>query len=134
VPETSRKQHGHRKCQKLGHIWSQAQLSAEQEDRDTMTAKKRRTSAAHTQIVVPVLTEATIAERAYHRWLSRGCPMGDGRDDWFAAQAELAAQTAPPLKKRVANTPRARAQINSKAKPQSAAELAARAVQLYESN
>ncbi|MEY4577385.1 MAG: hypothetical protein RL701_2088 [Pseudomonadota bacterium] len=99
-----------------------------------MTAKKRRTSAVHTQTVVPVLTEATIAERAYHRWLSRGRPMGDGRDDWFAAQAELAAQTRPVPKKHMANTPRARAQVNSKAKPQSAAALAARAAQLYESN
>jgi hypothetical protein len=30
-----------------------------------------------------------IAERAYARWQARGCPISDGLDDWFAAQAEL---------------------------------------------
>lgn len=35
------------------------------------------------------VNECAIAERAYRRWVSRGCPIGDGREDWFAAEAEL---------------------------------------------
>lgn len=30
-----------------------------------------------------------IARRAYEIWQSRGCPPGDGSDDWRAAEAEL---------------------------------------------
>jgi Protein of unknown function (DUF2934) len=30
-----------------------------------------------------------IARRAYEIWESRGCPPGDGRDNWDAALAEL---------------------------------------------
>lgn len=37
-------------------------------------------------------TEARIAERAYERWMSRGCPAGDDLRDWFEAQAELQAR------------------------------------------
>ncbi len=33
--------------------------------------------------------EKQIAVRAYQRWLGRGAPDTDGRDDWFAARAEL---------------------------------------------
>jgi hypothetical protein len=51
-----------------------------------MSDKKRRTSRPiHTEALSP----ATIAERAYAKWLARGCPVSDGREDWFAAQAEL---------------------------------------------
>ena len=32
-----------------------------------------------------------IARRAYEIWQSRGCPAGDGSDDWRAAEAELLA-------------------------------------------
>jgi hypothetical protein len=32
-----------------------------------------------------------IARRAYEIWQSRGCPAGDGSEDWQAAQAELMA-------------------------------------------
>jgi hypothetical protein len=32
-----------------------------------------------------------IARRAYEIWQSRGCPLGDGSDDWQAAKAELLA-------------------------------------------
>ncbi len=35
-----------------------------------------------------VSTEA-IARRAYELWQERGCPLGDGVDDWKAAEAEL---------------------------------------------
>ncbi len=30
-----------------------------------------------------------VAERAYALWESRGCPQGDGRGDWLAAEQEL---------------------------------------------
>jgi hypothetical protein len=32
-----------------------------------------------------------IARRAYEIWQSKGCPPGDGTDDWQTAQAELLA-------------------------------------------
>jgi hypothetical protein len=32
-----------------------------------------------------------IARRAYEIWQSRGCPPGDGSEDWQTAQAELLA-------------------------------------------
>lgn len=32
-----------------------------------------------------------IARRAYELWQSRGCPPGDGSQDWQAAEAELRA-------------------------------------------
>ena len=32
-----------------------------------------------------------IARRAYELWQARGCPPGDGSEDWQAAEAELAA-------------------------------------------
>ncbi|MCI0332177.1 MAG: DUF2934 domain-containing protein [Planctomycetes bacterium] len=32
-----------------------------------------------------------IARRAYEIWQSRGCPDGDGSQDWQAAEAELVA-------------------------------------------
>lgn len=35
-----------------------------------------------------------VARRAYEIWQSRGCPSGDGLDDWNAALAELLAE--PP--------------------------------------
>lgn len=33
--------------------------------------------------------EERIAERAYEKWLGRGCPVGDDLRDWFEALAEL---------------------------------------------
>ena len=35
------------------------------------------------------LSEERIAERAYHKWLARGCPSGDDLRDWYEAQEEL---------------------------------------------
>ena len=46
-------------------------------------------------------SEQTIAERAYGLWQARGCPWSDGREDWFAAQAELMSEGSKP-KARVA--------------------------------
>ncbi len=39
----------------------------------------------------PVITDDEIASRAYAIWQSRGCPPGDGTEDWQAAAAELSA-------------------------------------------
>ena len=38
------------------------------------------------------LSTDEIARRAYELWEARGCPPGDGSDDWQAALAELTAQ------------------------------------------
>jgi hypothetical protein len=51
-----------------------------------MAGKKRTTVRT---IAVRQVTERDVAERAYSRWQSRGCPVSDGREDWFAAQEEL---------------------------------------------
>jgi hypothetical protein len=37
------------------------------------------------------LSNEEIARRAYEIWESRGCPPGDGTDNWEAAKAELLA-------------------------------------------
>ena len=39
-----------------------------------------------TQCDVP---QDEIARRAYEIWQNRGCPAGDGSQDWRAAEAEL---------------------------------------------
>jgi hypothetical protein len=38
------------------------------------------------------LPDTEIATRAYERWIARGCPISDGKDDWFAARSELEAE------------------------------------------
>jgi|GEM_PF-5104831 len=43
---------------------------------------------------IPQPTDSDVAQRAYDRWIARGRPVGDGREDWFAAQAELQAERA----------------------------------------
>jgi hypothetical protein len=35
------------------------------------------------------ITPEQVAERAYFRWLERGCPMGTAEQDWFEAEREL---------------------------------------------
>jgi len=55
-----------------------------------MADKKRRSVRSIQQRV----HEGSIATRAYERWLARGCPTGDGLEDWFAAQSELERETA----------------------------------------
>jgi hypothetical protein len=36
-----------------------------------------------------ILSEEEIARRAYELWQARGCPPGDGSEDWIAAEREL---------------------------------------------
>lgn len=87
-----------------------------------MTDKKRRSQPPVS--VVVTITEASIAERAYHRWLARGRPVGDGREDWFAAQAELFAQPNPADITVLATpaVPRARASAKAPKRKQPARE------------
>jgi hypothetical protein len=42
----------------------------------------------------PSIAHEEIAQRAYEIWQSRGCPPGDGSEDWQAAKAELSATRA----------------------------------------
>jgi len=39
-----------------------------------------------------MMSEDQIAARAYQKWKERGCPLGDGKRDWFAALAEIDAE------------------------------------------
>ena len=39
---------------------------------------------------------SAIQERAYRLWQSRGCPLGDDKQDWFTAERELAVLSRPP--------------------------------------
>ena len=38
------------------------------------------------------INEDAIAERAYELWQARGCPHGDGLEDWQVAKAQLLAE------------------------------------------
>lgn len=38
------------------------------------------------------ISDETISIRAYEIWQARGCPEGDGNDNWQAAQEQLAAE------------------------------------------
>jgi hypothetical protein len=40
------------------------------------------------------IPEDLIAQRAYELWEERGCPLGEGERDWFAARYELEAEQA----------------------------------------
>lgn len=62
-----------------------------------MADKKRRTARTVTTSTTrasnpTLLSDRLVAERAYTLWQARGCPISDGREDWFAAQAELSAE------------------------------------------
>jgi Protein of unknown function (DUF2934) len=35
------------------------------------------------------VTDDEIARRAYEIWQARGCPQGDGQEDWETAKSEL---------------------------------------------
>jgi hypothetical protein len=54
-----------------------------------MSPTQRRAAAT------PQLNDNQIAQRAYERWQARGCPQTDGREDWYAAEAELRTEQVP---------------------------------------
>ena len=54
-----------------------------------MPGKKRNS----VRPIQPAVTEQSIAERAYAKWIARGRPTSDGLEDWFAAQRELERET-----------------------------------------
>jgi hypothetical protein len=41
------------------------------------------------QTTESVISQEAIARRAYEIWQERGCPPGDGHENWQAAEAEL---------------------------------------------
>jgi hypothetical protein len=41
------------------------------------------------QTTESVISQEAIARRAYEIWQERGCPPGDGQENWQAAEAEL---------------------------------------------
>lgn len=43
------------------------------------------------------ITEEQIAKRAYDLWESRGCPLGDGSNDWQVAKTQLLAENRASL-------------------------------------
>jgi len=53
------------------------------------------TTQPTTSTVTQEPLEAWIRQRAYFLWLNRGCPPGDGLQDWFAARTQAAAEGAP---------------------------------------
>jgi hypothetical protein len=55
-----------------------------------MPGKKRNS----VRPIKPAMTDQTIAELAYAKWIARGCPTSDGLEDWFAAQNELQRELA----------------------------------------
>jgi hypothetical protein len=57
-----------------------------------MPEKKRRSARPINRDPAP----ESIAQRAYARWLARGCPTTDGLEDWFAAQTELEREHGKP--------------------------------------
>lgn len=40
----------------------------------------------------PAICDDAIAKRAYELWEARGCPQGDGNDDWQLARKQLHAE------------------------------------------
>jgi len=65
-----------------------------------MLLKNRRSTAqiVEEQITKGQITEQVIAERAYTLWQARGCPAGDGQEDWQDAKDQLAVEAAPRRK------------------------------------
>lgn len=55
----------------------------------TKAVDKGSESSFVEQITVEEITAEQIAERAYFRWLERGCPMGSPEEDWLHAEQEL---------------------------------------------
>jgi hypothetical protein len=46
------------------------------------------------------ISDDAIAKRAYELWEARGCPQGDGNDDWQLAKKQLQAEARrrqPPI-------------------------------------
>jgi len=43
----------------------------------------------HLDFQIPPLNEDDVRELAYRKWEQAGCPCGDGREFWIAAEQEL---------------------------------------------
>lgn len=69
--------------------WNDERLTDFRRTLDVLPCGRHMEEAMHTS--QPVISEDEIAKRAYAIWQARGCPPGDGNDDWQAAKAELSA-------------------------------------------
>jgi hypothetical protein len=58
------------------------------------------TPQASTTTPPVVVPQAKIAQRAYEKWVKRGCTHGNDQQDWLAAEAELKAEQARPVAQR----------------------------------
>ena len=58
------------------------------------SSKRTSSSPAVKQVDTTSPSEQAIAERAYQKFLARGCVHGSDLDDWNSAQQELAAELA----------------------------------------
>ena len=65
-----------------------------------VAATPQTKTPAATQTKPPMAATATsvpqekIAQRAYEKWMKRGCPQGSDVQDWVEAERELAAEMA----------------------------------------
>jgi len=57
---------------------------------------KRRAHKSKTEVEVFVSPDQ-IAQRAYEKWLARGCQGGNAEQDWFEAERELRAELNHPV-------------------------------------
>jgi hypothetical protein len=80
------------RCRKFGAADRAGAHSGHPTKEAVMPEKKRRSVRSIQQRI----HESSIAERAYERWVARGCPSSDGLEDWFAAQRELEREGAKP--------------------------------------
>jgi hypothetical protein len=48
--------------------------------------------SSHCDVTSQDIPHEAIANRAYELWQARGCPEGDGSEDWDAALAEFASR------------------------------------------
>jgi Protein of unknown function (DUF2934) len=73
-----------------------------------MTHKKKQATDVARSRSTATLDEQQIASRAYQRWMSRGCPVSDGVEDWFAARRELELQLLAQAERALARRPAAK--------------------------
>lgn len=66
-------------------------------------------SQARTPAPAPTAREVShekIAQRAYEKWMKRGCTHGSDRQDWTEAEAELKAEGGSSVKQNAATPAR----------------------------
>ena len=81
-------------CGSANRIWNEVRASGQGENQNT-GAIDRLSIDKHSILnlsnaVNGGIAAEQIAERAYFRWLDRGCPLDSPEVDWFSAEQELA--------------------------------------------